>query len=93
MFPGLPYKWHRNFFGGGGTPQVQQPPDPTPTPTPTNINPVANANDRANQLKKLNYGLASTVAAGAATGMTGTGANLKPAVMSGTGTAATTGGT
>ena len=76
-------------FGGGGTPTVQQPPAPTPTPAPITQNPVATATDRAATLKRLQYGLSSTVAAG---GMTGTGANLKPASVSGTGTAATSGG-
>jgi len=79
-------------FGSGGTPEVQQPPAPTPTPTPTNINPVANANDRAATLKKLQYGLSSTVAGGA-TGMVNTGANLTAPALAGTGAAKTTGGT
>jgi hypothetical protein len=79
----------RQFFGGGGTPQVQQPPAPTPTPTPMNINPVANANERAATLKKMQYGLASTVAAG---GMTGTGSNLSPAATPGAGAAKSLGG-
>ena len=79
------------FGGGGSVPAVQQPPAPQPTPTPTNINPVANASDRAASLKKLQFGLSSTVAGGAP-GMTGTGANLKAPAIAGSGTAATTGG-
>jgi hypothetical protein len=82
----------RQFFGGGGSvPAVQQPPAPQPTPTPTNINPVANANDRAATLKKLNYGLASTVAGGAPGAPVG--ASLTPMAAVGTGTAKTSGGT
>ena len=82
----LPYAYQRerNFFGGGGTPQVQQPPAPQPTPTPITQNPVATATDRAASLKRLQYGLSSTVAAGGA-GMTGTGANLTPAAVPGAG--------
>lgn len=79
-------------FGGGGTPAVQQPPAPEPTPTPMTQNPVATATDRAASLKRLQYGLSSTVQAGAAGGMTGTGANLKPPSVVGTGTATTSGG-
>ena len=84
----------RQFFGSGGSvPAVQQPPAPAPTPSPTNINPVANASDRAATLKRLNYGLSSTVLGGSATGMTGTGANLTPVSAVGSGSVKTTGGT
>lgn len=79
-------------FGGGGTPQVQQPPSPTPSPTFSNPNPVATATDRATTLKKLQYGLSSTVAGGAP-GMVGTGPNLVAPTISGAGGAKTTGGT
>ena len=75
-------------FGGGGTPAVQAAPAPPPTPVPTTQNPVATATDRAATLKKLQYGLSSTVAGG----MTGSGANLKPAPVAGTGMTMTTGG-
>lgn len=80
-------------FGGGATPQVQQPPAAQPTPTPTTMNPVATAADRAASLKKLQFGLSSTVAGGAP-GMTGSGANLTPGASAspGAGTAKTTGG-
>lgn len=75
-------------FGGGGTPQVQQPPAPTPSPTPLNQNPVATQTDRAATLKRLQYGLSSTVAAGSAgTGMTGSGTNLTPMATPGATTA------
>jgi hypothetical protein len=76
-------------FGGGGTPTVQQPPPAQPTPTPVNQNPVATATDRAATLKKLQYGLSSTVAAGQNPNPVGT---LKPAAVPGTGTATTSGG-
>lgn len=80
------YQRERNFFGGGGTPQVQQPPAPQPTPTPITQNPVATATDRAATLKRLQYGLSSTVAAGAGgVGMTGSGANFTPAAVPGAG--------
>lgn len=78
-------------FGGGGTPQVQAAPAPPPTPTPTNMNPVASANDRAANLKKIQFGLSSTVAGGAP-GMTGTGGNLSAPAAVGSGSAKTTGG-
>ena len=71
-------------FGGGGTPAVQAAPDPQPTPTPITQNPVATATDRAATLKKLQYGLSSTVAAG------GVSTNSTP--VPGTGTATTSGG-
>ena len=91
----LPYAYQRerNFFGGGGTPSVQQPPAPQPTPTPITQNPVATATDRAATLKRLQYGLSSTVAAGAAgTGMTGSGSNLTPMPTPGAGGVSKTGG-
>ena len=78
-------------FGGGGQPTVQQPPAPQPTPTPTNVNPVATATDRAAMLKKLQFGLSSTIVGGAP-GMTGKGANLKAPAAVGTGAVTTTGG-
>jgi hypothetical protein len=86
----LNWKWILNNkgFGGGGTPSVQQPPAPTPSPVPMTQNPVATATDRAATLKRLQYGLSSTVQGG----MTATGANLKPAPVAGTGSAQTSGG-
>lgn len=68
----------RNFcFGAGGSvPAPQAPPAPQPTPTATNVNPIASASDRASTLKKLQFGLASTVLGGKPGGMTGSGANL-----------------
>jgi hypothetical protein len=88
----LNWKWILNNrgFGGGGTPSVQAAPAPTPTPVPMTQNPIATATDRAANLKKLQFGLSSTVAAG---GMTGTGANMKSAPVPGTGGSATSGGT
>jgi len=82
---------NKGGFGGGGTPDVQPAPAPQPTPTPITQNPVATATDRAATLKRLQYGLSSTIAGG--TGMTGSGTNLAPAVVSGTGVAKTSGGT
>ena len=79
----------RGCFGGGSPPAVQAPPAPQPTPTPITQNPVATATDRAAVLKRLQYGLSSTVAAG----MTGTQPELKSAGVIGTGTTQTSGGT
>lgn len=75
-------------FGGGGTPAVQAPPAPTPSPTPQTQNPVATATDRAATLKKLQYGLSSTVSAGQTQGIP----SLKPAAAVGAGTTTTLGG-
>ena len=76
------------FGGGGSVPAVQQPPAPTPSPVPQTSNPVATATDRAATLKKLQYGLSSTVTANQPTGIP----SLKPAAAAGSGTATTLGG-
>lgn len=75
------------FGGGGSPPAVQAPPAAQPTPTPVTQNPVATATDRAATLKKLQYGLTSTVSAGQTPGIP----SLKPAAAVG-GTATTLGG-
>lgn len=76
------------FGGGGNPPAVQAPPSPTPSPTPQTPNPVATATDRAATLKKLQYGLTSTVSAGQTAGVP----SLKPIAAVGGGTATTLGG-
>lgn len=72
------------FGGSPKPPDPVAPPSPAPTPTPvTNINPVATQTDRAATLKKLQYGLASTIKTGPG-GLTGTGANLTAPIAAGT---------
>ena len=69
----------------GGTqkqPDPQAPPPPAPTPTPTDVNPVQTSTDRANRLRSLQQGLASTIKTGPG-GITGKGANLTSPALTG----------
>jgi hypothetical protein len=75
-------------FGSTKTPDVAKVPDPTPTPSPA-ASPdevTASAESKRNKINALKYaGMQSTIRnAGAAAGVTGTGANLSTPTAQGT---------
>lgn len=64
------------FGGGASAPSAPPPlPPPAPVPTPSDVAPVQTADQRANQVKQLQYGVLSTVKTGGA-GLTGQGPDL-----------------
>lgn len=86
MFKLLAHKLKNNkgcFGGGASAPAVPPPPPPAPVPTPSDVSPVQTSEQRANQTKQLQYGIASTIKSGAA-GITGNGADLSAPAAGGT---------
>jgi hypothetical protein len=73
----------KGCFGGGSAPSVPAPPAPAPIPSPSEVSPQQTAEQRANKIKGLQYGLLSTVKTGPQ-GVTGNGADLSAPVATGT---------
>lgn len=88
IYPGLPHKFHRNFFGGGGAqtpPEVPAAPPIAASPVPTETKPGANIEGRQRQVALLKYGSLATVTnKGGASGITGNGSDMYPTMTAGT---------
>lgn len=71
------------FGGKSSTPDIPAPPAPTPVPTPSDVSPQQTAQQRANQVSQLRYGILSTIKTGGQ-GITGVGPELStPTATSG----------
>lgn len=70
-------KNNRGCWGGGGpeAPPATPVPDPAPTPTPSDVSPQITQQERLAKLKKMRFGLASTIKT-SPKGITGAGADL-----------------
>ena len=95
VFPGLPYKFHRYFFGGGSPsiPSVPAPAPIAPAPAAQPSQPAGqNLEGRARQVAMLKYGALSTISnQGGAAGLA-EGVEMYPTMTSGTQGRQTTGG-